>query len=429
MKLTRNLIATTILLLNISLSAQWTNIPNPGVLTTLVLPVGNNKIIYAGSHQNSPSGGGYVIAHRSDDFGTYARVYYLTGGTGTRPTMVEAASYNDSSICFHHNVLGYGVGYTRDGFKSTGLTAIGGYGCYSMINTAKNLFTLSPMPSYTTDTLMFKRTDIVASKDTVIYMPKYFSSHYTYVPKIRFINDSTGFILARYKSNTSKSVLLKTVDYGDNWTELLIDSLNPIGAYSFPSPEVGYVFKTNRNILKTIDGGASWYSLTNSVIASPLSIAFSNDSTGYIGGTNGALAKTINGGLSWVMENSGTTANIKSIYCFGPAAYIVTSTNTVYKNMSKGVSINAIEPAVNRLSIYPNPSAGMVTLEADIQKQTTLSITVKNMLGQNVYSISDVYMNTHITKNLDLGFLESGVYFVCIGNGQQSFTHKLILSK
>lgn len=429
MKSINSLYLIVAMFINISLFAQWINIPNPAVANTIVLPIANNKIIYAGNHQNSPSGGGYVSAYLSDDFGVNTRVYYLSGGTGTHPTMLGATSYNDSVICFNHNVGNYGLGYTANGFKSVGSYAVGGYGSYSMFNTSKHLFVLASKFNQN-DTVMFKRVNTSSSAESEIYLPTYYGGNVnnSNQPKMSFINDSTGFILARYKSNTSKSVLLKTVDYGDTWSELLIDSINLIRCYSFPSTQVGYVYKDYTHIFKTTDGGISWYGVGNSAVASASCIAFSDDNTGYVGGTNGSLTKTTNGGLSWTTENSGTTANITGIYTFGHVAYYRTASNSLFKNYPKGVSIQEQEEDLNHIRVYPNPFSHALNIETDAYEEK-LTIRTTDVLGKDVYSIDIFEASPHVSTILDLDFLTPGIYFISIESRNKSYSQRVVLSK
>lgn len=54
---------------------------------------------------------------------------------------------------------------------------------------------------------------------------------------------------------------------------------------------------------------------------------------------------------------------------------------------------------------------------------------VKNLIGQEVYSISDFCMHIHVSKELNLGFLNPGIYFVVAENGKNRHARKVALSR
>jgi len=80
------------------------------------------------------------------------------------------------------------------------------------------------------------------------------------------------------------------------------------------------------------------------------------------------------------------------------------------------------DPAV---SVYPNPSTGMVTIE-HTGAARMMEITVLNGIGQSVYHLNDVRSNL---KTLDLGDLGTGLYIVHIRTDKGTVTQKLQIVK
>ena len=78
------------------------------------------------------------------------------------------------------------------------------------------------------------------------------------------------------------------------------------------------------------------------------------------------------------------------------------------------------------LSIYPNPSKGIFNLDLLNVKDGEYTITVDNLLGQEVYSESRNVINSS-SKTIDLSNLTKGVYMVNINNSETSIDRKIII--
>jgi len=427
---------------NFALKAQWSIIPPPSSpanpmgsgypqvsFPAIILPVGNNKVIYAGSVQNSPSGGGYIIAYQVDDFGNKIPIYSPSIGTGGNPSLRGASAYNDSVFCFSHNIYSYGIGYTINGFKTSHFWSVGGGNDFSIFNTTHHLFILSPIDN-PVDTFILRRIDIGSTiADTVTYFTKYKFS-YPDLPQLSFINDSTGFILTRYKSNPVKMVLLKTIDYGSNWNEIVTDSVDRISSYSFPSPQVGYILKTNGSIYKTGNGGSAWIQVNtpSSAITPTICVKFANDSIGYIGGINGSLGKTTNGGVSWATENTGTTDAIRRIYTFGDSVYFLTSAGKLFKNKPTGTQ-RVLKALNDNLSVYPNPSNSIMYVEFIKENVGNLTVTITDLLGKELYRQENASQDLAFKSTINIQSYGSGIYFLNINHSGNNFKQKIMISK
>jgi hypothetical protein len=86
-----------------------------------------------------------------------------------------------------------------------------------------------------------------------------------------------------------------------------------------------------------------------------------------------------------------------------------------------GVQENSLN---NGLSIYPNPTSGIVNLE--FAENTTATVDVFNVLGERVMTST---FNTNGVRSIDLGALNNGVYYLNVTAGSLTATRKITLSK
>lgn len=82
--------------------------------------------------------------------------------------------------------------------------------------------------------------------------------------------------------------------------------------------------------------------------------------------------------------------------------------------------------ANSTLSIFPNPSKGMVNIKLDNSTSGDYTISVKNVVGQVVYT-ETVNTSGSLNKVLDLESADAGVYFINISNGTSEVSKKIII--
>jgi len=91
-----------------------------------------------------------------------------------------------------------------------------------------------------------------------------------------------------------------------------------------------------------------------------------------------------------------------------------------------GVKSNSVLD--NNITLYPNPSNGLVSVIATLPGAQTLELSVYNALGQLISSSKHSGVTSNVI-NLDLSNNSNGVYFVTINNGQEKIVKRLILNK
>ncbi|MDX5346164.1 MAG: T9SS type A sorting domain-containing protein, partial [Hymenobacteraceae bacterium] len=92
--------------------------------------------------------------------------------------------------------------------------------------------------------------------------------------------------------------------------------------------------------------------------------------------------------------------------------------------LSRSVTVNVVgvkEDLAASVSLYPNPTAGKVTLE--LAKAEQVTVTVHNMQGQ---AVRKVRTNGEGKVVLDLEGLATGSYLIKVDNGESIFTKKVL---
>jgi hypothetical protein len=383
------------------------------------LPLANGKIIYSADIYFTPSSGGWGDVFTADDFGNplspIAHTAIATPNCACRNIFL--GSLNDSTICQFIDNPGYNI--YKYGSLS-GPIGIGGNIPLSLSMTMK--FVYACAYQYV-DTLALYRTLVSpAHIQTTFKMPKYRGIR----NMMQFVNDSTGYMAVKYKSDTTKNVLLKTNNFGVTWTEVYIDSAKSITAFHFPSLTIGYLANDNGQVFKSTDGGLSWALTSGTSLNYISSIRFVNDNVGYIGGYSGALGKTIDGGNSWSAENSGTSSEIIAFYNFDDVVYFSTISygRGLFKNSAKIWGLKKDQPVEVPFDIFPNPSGGSVTIGFPPNVSGSLRIT--DVLGRGIYTT----LYDHVSpQTVDMKSFPDGVYLVNLKTDSCSVLKKLVLRK
>ncbi len=82
-------------------------------------------------------------------------------------------------------------------------------------------------------------------------------------------------------------------------------------------------------------------------------------------------------------------------------------------------------PHENAINIYPNPSAGNITIVFNDKTGEPKEIRIINVMGQIIYQND----TDNLIHHLDLSFLKNGVYFIQILGSNSNKTEKLLIRK
>ncbi len=108
-------------------------------------------------------------------------------------------------------------------------------------------------------------------------------------------------------------------------------------------------------------------------------------------------------GFYWVMV--GVNCGTKTLQIFQQELYITVTT---------GINNNRIKSLV----LYPNPVKENLFIDFNSSGNTSVNITVTNMMGQNVYTVSKQITKGNNSITVNTNSFKSGVYFVNITNGK-----------
>ena len=73
-------------------------------------------------------------------------------------------------------------------------------------------------------------------------------------------------------------------------------------------------------------------------------------------------------------------------------------------------------------SVYPNPAHNKLIIQLDHFNSNNTTLTIYNMLGETVLSKKLIDK----IANINIDFLDNGVYFICIYNGKETIRQKII---
>jgi len=128
---------------------------------------------------------------------------------------------------------------------------------------------------------------------------------------IAFISDSTGFVVG------DGGVIVRTDDRGDSWINIdniPLDSTHALWNLEFSSPSRGFAVGTKGVILRTTDSGVTWQKIASPTSLSLAAISFVDDLNGWIVGNNGKILRTFDGGITWEIQASQTNSDLWGVF-------------------------------------------------------------------------------------------------------------------
>jgi len=242
--------------------------------------------------------------------------------------------------------------------------------------------------------------------------------------------------------STSKGRIFKSINKGFNWQVISTDTELGITNISFNDNDNGLIVykeyddETLMNIIAkiTTDGGNNWIAITNTTNMYITDIKAVPYSPGYyfsVGNSFNGLLKgssyTNNHGQSWInidYDTQYTTVAFLNINVGWAGGYnTFFDENGIYKWKSNYNNSIINNGGTFNVNIYPNPFNGCINIliSDDVANE-------KNIV--NVYSVSGHLVFTTYSNdtyiNLDLSFLENGVYIISINNSFYNILNKII---
>ena len=79
------------------------------------------------------------------------------------------------------------------------------------------------------------------------------------------------------------------------------------------------------------------------------------------------------------------------------------------------------------ITVYPNPASNELFLDCTLPKASNISVTVTNMVGEQVMMKDFKNVNKMELLQLNTASLENGIYLVKVSNGTNSFNTKVMV--
>lgn len=387
---------------------NWSLVSQPGGNLIIV----NQTTGY--SYTNEPvdsHGMRYTLKKSTDSFLSFEPIKTKTGNLGCYS--IDEMFYIDADAGFIAELCqgSTAIYKTVDGGQTWTQTGFGGTYGLSMDFINEDIGYYAFYPGEGNDSYLMKNGAVVFSTRKYIFT-KDNCEHPNYTTKIKFLNDSIGFIIC--KDTLDNAVILKTTNSGNDWSETKLLNHNLFTDIYFLSDSTGFVIGTNGTILRTDDYGENWQNVSSSTTNRLNSIDFSNDSIGYIVGDNGDFLGTQDAGITWDSEPFLNSIDLIYVRTFNDYTYILDSNGYLYSNHDiSSISINSNES----IAIYPNPAIDFISI---IVPQTIrdYKVNVYDMQGRKILSTNE--------NRIDLESIESGVYLIIVIANNQTYNTKLI---
>jgi PKD repeat protein len=79
------------------------------------------------------------------------------------------------------------------------------------------------------------------------------------------------------------------------------------------------------------------------------------------------------------------------------------------------------------VSIFPNPSNGLITVQVNYQAVGDVDLRVFNLLGQEIWFTKESKTTFSLSKNIDLSGQTPGIYFLKIESGKLDYCKKIVI--
>jgi hypothetical protein len=133
-------------------------------------------------------------------------------------------------------------------------------------------------------------------------------------------------------------------------------------------------------------------------------------------------------GDSWTFDQSGTTEKLNKIYFVNDTVGFVHAlvNGNVYGINFFRTGISEIQK--NTLSVYPNPSSGLVTIEInDNVSYEKVYVELSDITGKIVFQSNMQTIGNKVFS--DFGFLSNGMYLMKTEYSKGVFQNKIIVQK
>jgi hypothetical protein len=101
-----------------------------------------------------------------------------------------------------------------------------------------------------------------------------------------------------------------------------------------------------------------------------------------------------------------------------------TDTASITVDLCSGIADNS---GFQGISVYPNPTSGIVKINVNKTNFSQLTISIIDIQGKEVYNETDKNISTEYNKEINLEKLAKGIYYIKLNTGNDSKVQKLIV--
>ncbi|MBK9333644.1 MAG: T9SS type A sorting domain-containing protein [Ignavibacteria bacterium] len=242
--------------------------------------------------------------------------------------------------------------------------------------------------------------------------------------------------------------LLKTTNGGINWLNQSNININRIKNSYFNDINTIIAIGDNGKIMYTSNSGITWINRSTSTNVNLRSVYMTEENNLYVSGNNGIILFSSDQGLTWAKQPANLNTTINSLQFFNSNSGIavtdegqilLTSLGTVEMgNENRLLSFNPdykkndfnLNNGFELFQNFPNPFNPITQINYTLPENTFVTIKVYNVLGKEVKSLVNEYMDTgdHFV-NFDATGLSSGIYFYKIFAGSNIDQKQMLLIK
>lgn len=158
-------------------------------------------------------------------------------------------------------------------------------------------------------------------------------------------------------------------------------------------------------------------------VSSPLVDIFFSEDGGQTYPISLALNQPNNGSATVSVPNINTTAG----------RLMVKSSNNIFYDLNNAVItvdgvVGTEDFTFDSFSVYPNPSNGTFNLTFKPASNDKIEISLYDLRGRaiNQYTFDDVSASSTFNKQLEFSYIQSGMYFLVVKNGNKVTTKKIV---
>ena len=368
---------------------------------------------------------------------------YIVGGTAAEPYVLKTTNGGDlwtNKVSGIDNAVGTKVNTIAFSNVDTGFVTINGGKLYKTTNAADTWLEIIPEAGVSIFGVIYAgnyggndvfysygfqnlyKTTNYGDTWTNVHSPAFYLFYQvceTNGNGIEFYNENEAYFVYNSDLEVYKfdgSIAYSVHEFSNSSSQACIDVLSQ--SLLFASSGTRFV--------KINDPGES-FQITNNLTAALYinDLDFLNENIGFGVNTQGKIFKLTLGGYTNTEEYDGTS-QLNSVYIADDSTvYAVGANGEVLKRTGNLLaSINDVETQ-NEISIYPNPSNGIFTIELSDQYVNDAKYTIYNSLGE-VIETSNMSGETSI---IDLRMQPTGVYFLNVLNNGHLSSKKIIINK